>query len=187
MIQSRYLPVRVPMVDPSTGMVTPQWRDHFSSGSLIRQVVSVSDAQFKQAADITILESQGPHALIRPFVTTLVIDTRAGAYTNIDVNAYLTTATNGHEHGGYLYNDPGLGITEFSTAFGTTGLRYVTLNGDYQDWNNVWGIFGYAEDATAELGSPLVLHIANALGPFTGGNPANSVLVVTLYQLLSTP
>lgn len=122
---------------------------------------------------------------------TLNAVTAAGAYTNIDPDAYAHVVCGDPADdllvSQHLFNDPILGPTELTILL-TVSPAQITLSMPGRITPTIpdsWGTFPEIYQSTQVDNLPngaLSLHMQNgAAGPFTGGNAANTITVDTLY------
>ena len=181
-------------------------------GQILLATVVVPHAQILTlpTTPLTVLAAPGAGLTIVPLHARVVVDTRAGAYTNIDAGATSGTGSflelavaGGKDEFSYLVNGFGGGTANTGQSLVTQFLGVV----GQQLWEPVkYGVgkdpsdaatdpfflqgWGLLQDPTigawtAKQNQPFQVFMGNgALGNLTGGAPANSLTATVAYLLL---
>lgn len=160
--------------------------------------VVLTNAQIKAlpTTPIELVPAQGANTIIRPLHIFGLLNSLAGAYTNISspTGADLTCFIGSTSLGAFLFNDTSPSIvtpfvapiTTFSDTFGVAQqTRFSLGEGLYQDYNTTWGIVNYQGNIAAEINQHLTVLISNGLGNLTGGNVSNTLAMTVLYMVES--
>jgi hypothetical protein len=143
----------------------------FAAG-LKSATVTLTNAQIKAlpTTGITVVAAQGAHLMIQPVTIACLVDTTAGAYTNIDALAALDL-----EMGAVLYS----GTLPITTPFGSAGITPAIIQTMEASSNSLAGA-GLANAA-------LTVNVNNeGDGPLTGGHDSNSLIVTVAYLVVNT-
>ena len=164
-----------------------------------------------QTNGLTLVPAPGAGLTVVPLLVRAVMDTRGGAYTNIDTGAtpntgaYLDVHTLDWTHslfsalvngyGAGTDNTDALGVTDFLGVVGQQLWSVLPFAAGTDPFNGAsqaffaggWGVVGNPTVIpwTAAQNQPLIAFLTNgALGNLTGGAPANSVTFTVAYLLL---
>jgi hypothetical protein len=138
---------------------------------------------------VTILPAGGPNTIIVPLQMIAVVDTRGGAYTNIDAAAYgWVRYGSGAGVSNYLADDATLTPARayFSGVFGTASQKFVP----FRVWEdtvetNQWGNLANFWLESDSVNQPLEWVVDNGgSGDFTGGG-SNTMTWLVQYLTLT--
>jgi hypothetical protein len=153
--------------------------------------VTLNNAQIKAlpSGDVEVLPAPASgkrHVLV---LSDWRLDSLAGAYTNIDPDAWAALSFNlgtspavYDDVSDYLANDSSVSpaIAYLSTLFGAARVGHTQLGPMRQPDSNWFGLAVVIGDDCRDL--PLLLHLDNnGAGNFTGGNVANTMTITTAY------
>jgi hypothetical protein len=167
---------------------------------LQKATVTLTNAQIKAlpTTPITLIAAPGSGYIIKLLAATVVVNTTAGAYTNIDTT-YCAVPQFSHVSGGLwlatpaAINDDSLttDMTYATTVLGSTAKRVlhcvvpVQVAADQGSTSGAEGIvFSNVTNAASDFENlPVLLDAYNGSGDFTGGNAANTMRVTAYYTV----
>jgi hypothetical protein len=139
---------------------------------------------------ITLVAAPGAGKIIWPSLITFVFKAGATAYTNISPDGYMF-AKWVDDASNYIGNDSTIaGFTQLSDLLtSTTGvIQSITCPSSENEDFNDWGITTFVGQSVTNANTALKLTISNAaLGNLTGGNAANSLVVIVDYKTITLP
>jgi hypothetical protein len=155
---------------------------------LQRTISAFTDAQVKAwpTTPLQLLAAPGSGYRHTPFLILLLSEFSAGAYANVHADGVVVPGMpSGTDWGSYLANDSGIGLTYLSNFLGAVDSSVV-----FREWMDIaagWGALPYPQP-TWYGNAALELKFDNqGAGNLTGGNAANSLIVVTWHFVTATP
>lgn len=159
-----------------------------TAGAVLKATVSLTNTQIKAlpsgAVDIVAAQGSGT----RIFFVSGQIRTvfAAGAYTNVNVDAWGGFKIDTQDQSTHLTDSTGPPLTQVTNVFTNTWNSYVTFTPlQVLDLASYWGpVINLVGDVTLLDNKPLQFYIDNnGSGDFTGGNAANSMRIDVLYSV----
>lgn len=149
--------------------------------------VVVTDAQIKAATlSVDVIPAQGVGFAAFPLLVNVFGHFAAGAYANIDADAYGACRCNGWDLTSYLVNDSfgSSPMTGVDQLFGTAAVNYAAFapytNPDFDGWGSVAAV--RPNIGAALNNNPLSFYVDNGgSGALTGGNAANTMTITAFY------
>lgn len=169
--------------------LAPSWQD---ATIIVAPALVLTNAQIKAlpTTDIDVIAAPGAGKRISLIAMDCVLDASAGAYTNIDLDGFLSAYIvdgSSYVDASYLGNDSTLPIADFTSAFGSAQIAHFALSPymkaePVNGWGNMPQVHVWT---TTPENQPLRLYIDNGgSGDLTGGNAANTLTVRTIYAVL---
>lgn len=161
-----------------------------SSGLVQAAIVTLTDANIKAlpTTDFQLVAAPGAGVRINLISADFYINTTAAVYTNINAASWASLRINSLDVSNYL-GDSGAPLgTRLADILNSALITQLTLSPrTVVDYVNGWGVLpAQTQGAGSFLNQPLMLHVDNAAaGNFTGGNAANSLIINTLYTLIT--
>lgn len=141
-----------------------------------RAELVLTDAQIKAlpTGDLPVVPAQGEGTAIHVIAARLIIDTTAGAYTNIDASAKGLLYSGDDASSYFPVGSSG------TDAFSSAGIKTIPIvSASFPDGNilaNRWAAKDDVEDVSVDIS------VGNgAAGAFTGGHASNTMKVIVLY------
>jgi len=161
---------------------------------IYQSTTTLTDAQVKAlpTTPITLVAAPGAGLAIEPLYAVAFCKAASGAYTNINAAGWLTIRYASTDAMSYLPNDALItagSATRLSDLLGSTTPRRVKFV-PYQDTEAVdgWGPVPGVIQTSFVTNAALTILIDNAAGGvLTGGHAANTLTVVTAYQIVVVP
>lgn len=177
--------------------------DGLPAGELwtVRRLLTDAEVKALPTTPAEVLPAPGPGRVWNVLSAIVMVNSTAGAYTNIDAAAYLSLDVLGTD---YIGNDATFGIAEVDSLFGAAGHQLVTFRGQYASEVNgggspqpdlptiqaqQWGLRPLViADYSDKDNAAVSLTLDNGTsGDLTGGNAANGLLVQTLAVIVPVP